>query len=43
MLNEGLNFASPKSCTLYLITYSCSENGTKQGGGKHCKYFQHTD
>ena len=42
MQNEGLNFASPKSFKLYLITYSCSEM-VQSKLGKHCKYFQHTD
>ena len=41
MQNEGLNFASPKSCKLYLITYPCA--GMVQSKvGKHCKYFLHT-
>ena len=38
MQNEGLNFASPKCCTLYLITYSCSEI-VQNKVEKHCKYF----
>ena len=34
MQNEGLNFASPKSCKLYLITYPCT--GLEQSKvGKH--------
>ena len=38
MQNEGLNFASPKSCKLYLITYSCSEM-VQSKVGEDCKYF----